>query len=129
MSYKPDPNDSTKQIPKSLPGSAFGSAEMPAVRVVTKTTDEVIINAHESGSVFFGVATASVGTTIDNGAGAIWGSSGNAGFIPGSVIEIFVTTGSFGTEQIKLPINVNVWSGSGAVGNAGDVIFVYKGGL
>ena len=125
MSYKPDPNDSTKQIPKSLPASAFGSAEMPAVRVVTKTTDEVIINAHESGSVFFAVATASIGTTInDDISNSITNTVSST-----SWQEIFITTGSFGTEQIKLPINVNVWSGSGAVGNAGDVIFVYKGGL
>ena len=122
-------SDGSKQKPKSLPASAFGSVAQPAVRVVHQTSNEVIIDAHESGSIFFAIATASVGTTIAGDAGAIWTASENAGFNPGSVTEIFVTTGSFGTEQIRLPIQANCWSGSGVVGNTGDVMFIYKGGL
>ena len=117
------PSGFDTQEPSPLPKSAFGSVAQPAVRVVHQTANEVIINAHESGSLFFGIATASVGTTIAVGI-PFTSAAGFTGFQ-----EIFVTTGSFGTEQIKLPLNANVWSGSGVVGNAGDVIFVYKGGL
>ena len=116
------PNASGQDVqgPKALPKSAFGSIAQPAVRVVHKTSNEVIINAHESGSFFFANVTASEGTTIATDVPL----SSTTGYQ-----EIFVSTGSFGTEQIRLPFNANVWSGSGVVGNTGDVIFVYKGGL
>ena len=116
------------QTPKPLPASAFGSAITPAVRVVQDQGASEIVIVAGSGSYFFASATASVGTTLaaDDAAGTLSG----AGVSMVSNVAYFGSSGSAGGNPppLRLPINANVWSGSGGAAD-GDVIFVKKGGL
>tara|TARA_R100000008_G_C3519821_1_gene133350 strand:- start:247 stop:606 length:360 start_codon:yes stop_codon:yes gene_type:complete len=102
------------QGPKSLPASAYGKANLPAVELATEGADQIIINGQTSGSYF-------ISTTITGSAGAYVG--------PGEMTEIYNTAGA-GADASPVILNVSAtaWSGSGGPA-AGDVTFVYRGGL
>ena len=124
------PSGFDTQVPKPLPASAFGSTNTPAVRVVQdQGSSEIIINGMKSGSYFFASATASAGITLASGDAA--GTLAGIGIKSVSTITFPGTSGSvgYGGSALTVPINANVWSGSGFAGAEGDVIFVYRGGL
>ena len=114
------------QGPKPLPASAFGTADSPGLRVVqAKESSQIILHGTISASYHFCVATASGGTLpVDvpltntscvNGTFSTIGSS-----------NVVADDGDAG---ITIPLNANVWSGSGAAPTQGAITFVYKGGL
>jgi hypothetical protein len=126
MSYVSGSGDFTgKQVPKALPASAFGSAASPIAKEVQAFGSSEIIILAGSGSYHFAQATASAGTIIDD---AI--DFQNLGFSMVSTIDYTAASGSVGAgPPLRLPINANVWSGSGLGAVNGNVIFVKKGGL
>jgi hypothetical protein len=135
MSYvsgsTPTPSGYDTQVPKPLPASAFGSADAPAVRTIQSNTSyQVIINGMKSGSYHFAIASGSVGVTI---AAAEEGQALNSTTCISNVSTITFPGGSgsagYNGSPLTIPINANVWSGSGFAGAQGDVTFVYKGGL
>jgi hypothetical protein len=101
---------SFKSEPKGLPAEAFGQAMTPAEQVVQKTPWYVMIN--NSGSYHFLYSPAStLGATV------------TSGYTLG-----IQTKGALG-QPVKLDINPSAWSGSDGTYAAGDVTFVYRGGL
>ena len=118
MSYvsgsTPTPSGYDTQVPKPLPASAYGKANLPAVELATEGADQIIINGQTSGSYF-------ISTVITGSTGAYVG--------PGEMTEIYNTAGA-GADASPVILNVSAtaWSGSGGP-TAGDVSFVYRGGL
>ena len=103
--YKPDPNNSQKQIPNTPGGiKRYSYATCPADAAITKRPSYVVINApgtyafaYESGSIDFAAKTTYItGSTLvdDNG-------------------------------PIKLDINPTAWRQTNAAGSVGDITFVY----
>ena len=131
MSYvsgsTPTPSGYDTQVPKSLPASAFSKAIVPTVKVVYEPCHSVIISA-DTGSVHFlpMTHTASVGSTLtDDDAGGTRGD-GNK-FVKAYTIATSSALPSQAVHSVTLPIPAQAWSGSD--GFAGNVTFVYKGGL
>ena len=103
---------SEQQGPKALPKSAFGQVTVPAQYVVQKAPWYVLIN--NSGSYHFCYSTTgSVGSTYHAPLDYSFGSS---------------IKGALG-QPVRLDINPSAWSGSDGSYVAGDVTFVYRGGL
>ena len=118
------PSGFDRQTPTQiLPDKAFGSAGAPALMAVQENcSSHVIISTTTSGSLFFAVSSASSGTiaaATPLSASAAAGSLRNITYIPNLKI----------TGSLTIPINANVWSGSGGTFLTGDVLFVFKGGL
>ena len=115
------------QGPKSLPGSAFGTATTPAPKIIqNKDSNQIIIHGVASASLHFCVATASGGTI------AVDVPLTNTSCLNGSVSTIGspVNVGTDdGDAAITVPLGANVWSGSGAAPVQGAVTLIYKGGL
>ena len=103
-----------RQGPKPLPASAYGRAILPAVELAAEGADQIIINGQTSGSYF-------IATIITGSTGAYVG--------PGEMTEIYNTAGD-GADASPIVLNVSAtaWSGSGGPA-AGDVTFVYRGGM
>ena len=112
------------QGPEPLSANAFGLAQSPAVLEVQEVSNQVILNGALSASYHFCVTTASVGITL---AGDV--PLTNTSCKNGSVSYIGHHGVGADASPITVPLNANVWSGSGAAPVAGAVIFVYNGGL
>ena len=103
--YQADSTDSTKSAPKGLPLEAFSRAIAPAAEAVVERASHVIINqGHDTKYEF---KYESGGSWVDYG---IVPASSNAGAGPSRVES-----------------NPVAWKGGAGV--AGDVTFVYRGGL
>ena len=118
-------SDGSKQKPKPLPGSAFGTAGSPGLRVIQENvSDQVIIHGTISASYHFCVATASAGTI-----------AADVPLTNTSCNSIVSTIGSSnvvaddGDAAITIPLGANVWSGSGQAPTQGAITFVIKGGM
>ena len=98
--YTTDPNDSTKQIPKAIPVSAYGKAIAPAAEAEVARASYVIINVEHATKYEF--LYESGGTYVDYGIMAADG-------------------------PLRLNINPIAWKGG--AGTTGHVSFVYRGGL
>ena len=98
--YQADPNDSTKQIPKAIPVSAYGKATAPAAEAEVARASYVIINVEHATKYEF--LYESGGTYVDYGIMAADG-------------------------PLRLNINPIAWKGG--AGTTGHVSFVYRGGL
>ena len=113
--YKPDPNDSTKQVPISNNRVLIKEAKTPAINVVTTRPDHVIIN--NTGSyAFLYRTTCSLG-----------GTSTTEVYTSASVAKHFTSVGAF--TPYKLDINPVAWKRCETVTDTatGDVTFVFKG--
>ena len=98
--YQADPNDSTKQIQKAIPVSAYGKATAPAAAAEVARASYVIINVEHATKYEF--LYESGGTYVDYGIMAADG-------------------------PLRLNINPIAWKGG--AGTTGHVSFVYEGGL
>ena len=108
--YQRDPDDSKKSSPKALPASAFGSSITPTANKIYKRPWYVIVNGGNATTYnFLYETTCSVGGTT--------GETHTAGFDFASTTQI----------PTRLDINPVSWNGGG--GSAGEVTFVYRGGL
>ena len=112
-------SDATKVEPGALPPSAFGSAKTPAPSIVTKNPTYVLLNNTGSFNFIMNVVSESVGSTLSH-------THGN--WTQGIVIK------GLGQGPVRLDISPVAWSGSGGFTgasnlSAGDVTFVYRGGL
>ena len=108
--YKQDPNNTKKQIPDVSPGGTarFSHATCPAQSTVTKRPSYVVIN--EPGIYkFLYETTSSFGGDV---------SAEVSSFITGSKVDD-------AAGPIRLDINPQAWSTTGAAGSVGDVTFVY----
>ena len=112
--YKPDPNDSTKQVPISNNRVLIKEAKTPAINVVTTRPDHVIIN--NTGSYAFLYSTTC----------SLGGTSTTEVYITGSNVKSRTSVGSF--APYKLDINPVAWKRCEADSDAaaGDVTFVFK---
>ena len=112
--YQVDPNDNTKQVPKTPDFKSIKNKVIqPAPLVLQEKPNGVIL--HAAGQyVFMYEASASIGTTVGTHQG-----TGINTFISGSKI------GNAGQGGVELPIQPVAWSSNG--GAAGDVTFVYRG--
>ncbi len=98
--YRADSNDSTKQIPNSVPQSSYGKATAPAAEAEVARASYVIINVeHGTKSEF------------------LYESGGDY-----SDYGIVAADG-------PLRININPIAWKGGAGTTGHVSFVYEGGL
>ena len=103
-------NASEKQGPKGLPAPAFGKAIAPAANIIQERASYVIINGGNATAYsFLYETTCSIGGTT--------GETHTVGFD-------YSTTDQ---DAIRLDINPVSWNGGAAT--AGEVTFVYKGGL
>ena len=98
--YQADPNDSTKQIPKAIPVSAYGKAIAPAAEAEVARASYVIINVEHATKYEF-----------------LYESGGDY-----SDYGIVAADG-----PLRLNINPIAWKGG--AGTTGHVSFVYRGGL
>jgi hypothetical protein len=98
--YQADPNDSTKQIPKAIPVSAYGKATAPAAEAEVARASHVIINVEHATKYEF-----------------LYESGGDY-----SDYGIVAADG-----PLRLNINPIAWKGG--AGTTGHVSFVYEGGL
>ena len=98
--YQADPNNSKKQVPKSLPSDAVDRAIAPAAEAEVKRASYVIINVEHGTKYEF--LYESGGTYEDYGIVAADG---------------------------PLRININPIAWKGGAGTTGHVSFVYRGGL
>tara|TARA_R100001369_G_C3182718_1_gene141833 strand:+ start:95 stop:472 length:378 start_codon:yes stop_codon:yes gene_type:complete len=117
--YVVDPNDSTKQVPGSLPDNAYDRVANPGQFVLTKTPSYIIVNK-----------------LLTTPCGFLFGSS--ASYAPNvtsrSLAQSYVHSSSFYTVMLddavagtQLNIHPIAWSGSAA--DVGKITFVYKSGL
>ena len=99
-----------QQGPKGLPITAFGRATTPAANTIQERASYVIINGgNATAYAFLYETTCSVG--------GVTGETHTAGFDYASTDQ----------DAIRLDINPVSWNG-GAAG-AGEITFVYRGGL
>ena len=98
--YQADPNDSTKQIPKAIPVSAYGKAIASAAEAEVARASYVIINVEHGTKYEF-----------------LYESGGDY-----SDYGIVAADG-------PLRININPIAWKGGAGTTGHVSFVYRGGL
>jgi len=110
--YIQDPNDSKKQIPGPPPDKYYDRSLVPQTGSLLKTPNHIYIT-----------------TAITNDVGFFFGSS--ASFAAVSNKSLAANYQSFGAVPAgtKLDIHPCAWSGSSVDNDAGNVIFVYKGGL
>ena len=118
------------QTPKPLPASAFPKATVPTVKVVYEPCHSVVLSI-DTGSVHFlpMTHTASVGSTLtDDDAG---GTRGDGNKFVKAYTVATSSVDSLGSSAVvhtvELPIPAQAWSGSD--GFAGNVTFIYRGGL
>ena len=114
------------QGPKPLPPGYFTTADSPGLRVIqAKESSQIILHGTISASFHFCVATGSgeidaavplTNTSCVNGTVSTIGNAVNVG-------------ADDGDAGITVPLNANVWSGSGAAPVQGAVSFIYKGGV
>ena len=111
--YIKDPNDSNKQIPGPQPDNYYTRTSTPSTGSLVKTPNHILI-----------------GKNITNNVGFYFGTSASFAAL-GSATGSAVHYDNFGapTAGTKLDIHPIAWSGSAADNAAGNVIFVYKGGL
>ena len=102
--YKPDPNDSTKQVAKYTAQYSF--ADCPTGEVISQRCSHVIVNK-EGTYAFLYETTSSIGTT------------------PDYKIETYLTGSVGASGSIKLDINPIAWRRTDAGDTVGDVTFVY----
>ena len=122
--YRPDPNDSRKQVPGPLPDNARDRAKIVSHCTMSKTPSYVIINktpgATENLGFFFGSsASFASAASIESGQG---GAAGPDVGLTGSANYTNFGQPTVGT---RLDIHPLAWSGS----QADVVTFVYKSGL
>lgn len=117
--YTKNTSDTSTQVPKALPKSAFGQAIAVPPLKIRKTPTRVIIN---SGSLdgncykFIYGLTGSIGTTLD---------ADNPNWETASVMN------ALDNGPITLDINPDAWCTSNAADSesTGAITFVYQGGL
>ena len=111
--YKQDPNDSTKQVPGSLPPKANGYAVIPDRFGTVKSPSYVLVNEVMTDHVGFYFNTsasfASLSTSNQSAAGTY------------TIMGVDLAAGT------RLDIHPTAWSGSAA--DSGKLTFVYNGGL
>ena len=129
MSYvsgsTPTPSGYDTQTPSTLPNSAFATADSPGLRVVqAKESSQIILHGTISASFHFCIATGSGEIPVDV-------PLTNASCVNGTVSTIGSSNvvADDGDAGITVPLNANVWSGSGAAPVQGAISFIYKGGL
>jgi len=117
--YKQDPNDPKKQVPGELTDQHYDNSTVPVRNIITKTPNYILVTA-----------------ATDGPTGFFFGSS--ASFAKKATIEDVTNsnalTGSqhynnFGTLPAGTRLNIHPLAWSGSVGDAGKIIFMYKGGL
>jgi|TARA_Y100000310_G_scaffold25841_1_gene24702 hypothetical protein len=115
MGYQVDPNDSTKQIPRALPRSAFMSAKTPSVGTLTDRPNHIVIAKDSGGDVgfYFEPSASFAAAATTEGGTTLTGSANYTNF--GTITE---------TGQ-ELNIQPTAWSGS----SGASVVFIYRGGL
>ena len=96
--------------PKSLPTEAFGYATAPAKQVIQPRPWYILINGQSATAYTFLYETT---CSIDG--------TSNETYITGLDLQ------AISNAPIKLDINPVAWNGG--AGNAGEVTFVYRGGL
>ncbi len=105
--YKQDPNDSTKQVPKSPDFSVtYNEVTTPAPTTIVERPTYVILNKADTYSFLYHT-TCSIGSSVP--------AAGAEKYTQGAVVPSDEAAG------IELPINPVAWEG----GSAGDVTFVY----
>ena len=115
--YKVDPNDSTKQVPGSLPDNAYDRAINPVSCSFSKSPHSVIIgnlNANV-GFLFKSSESFSAVSSLDT-------------------VRKTTVTGSdqyvmFGKPAAGTVLNIHPTAFSGSMGDENSITFVYKGGL
>ena len=116
--YKADPNNSNKMIPNtSLSIEDMNRTSLPVKGVVQERPNSVILNKVGT-YAFLDETTCSVGTT------PVYATSGDG------AAETFVSGGAIIADTagpVELPIQPVAWIRGTNGGDAGDVIFVYKG--
>ena len=115
--YKPDPNDSTKQVPGDFSDQHFDRHQNPAMHSMSKTPHYIIVS-----------------DTPDNDIGFFFGNSSSFATLSTSEGTVAHLTGSqhyanFGKPTAGTTLNINPLAWSGSAADAGKVIFIYKGGL
>ena len=109
MSYRVDPNNNLKMIPKTkVIEEAYGRVTAPSPNVNQPRPSHVLVNVAGTFAFSNENSASDGGTIMDTGT-----------FETGSVVE---TGGS-----IQLDISPRSWMQTNAVGTVGDVTFVYKG--
>ena len=103
-----------QQGPKPLSVSVFGKVIIPTAEIIYERPSYVILN--KGGTYAFNYDfTGSFGAAVSS-------TELRAEFITGSYLG--------GTAPIELPISPTAWREIGSdVGTAGDITFVYRGGL
>ena len=117
--YKPDPNDSTKQVPVVNNRVLVGNVSAPAHSLVNRRPNQVVINQPGTYAFLYNT-TSSLGVTIS--ASATLSQFGN--FITGAVVP---GDADAGTPSVKLDINPVAWRQTNSAGTVGDITFVYRG--
>ena len=96
--YKPDPNNTAKQVPKARAASAYGKATTPAANTHVERPHYVLVNMNGTYKFSYDGSTFSTGSVVDDAAG-----------------------------PVKLDIQPTAWDQTDAVGATGDITFVYLG--
>ena len=97
--YKPDPNNTAKQVPKARAASAYGKATTPAANTHVERPHYVLVNMNGTYKFSYDGSTFSTGWVVDDAAGPVrldinpkaWGSKTG---VTGDVT--FVYTGDVG---------------------------------
>ena len=111
MSYKVDPNNNLKMIPKTkVANDAYGHAITPNAEIFQERPSYVLINVNGT-YAFSNANTGSLGGT-HNARGT---------YVTGSLL------GDAAGGPLKLDINPTAWRQTDTAGGVGDVTFVYKG--
>ena len=118
--YIKDPNKSKKQVPGPKPDNFYTRNNYPIACTLTKTPNYVLITTAMQDE--FGFFYGSSGSFAELG-----GAEGTAGTGKATRTNYELYPAAFGAVGTKLDIHPSAWSGS--VRDAGQVQFVYKGGL
>jgi len=110
MSYKVDPNDNTKMIPKVRSAEAYGYASTPAEEIFTKRPSHVLVNVNGTYAFSYKQTGSLGGTHSDVGA-----------YTTGSIL------GNAAGGPVQLDIQPTAWRQTDASGGVGDITFVYRG--
>ena len=108
--YRKDPNNNKKQIPNELDDNAYDRVVVPGQYVHVKSPNYVIINK-----------------VLTEPVGFFFGTSGSLSTLGKSDVDNYPILGDDTAAGTRLDIHPNAWSGSSA--DAGNISFVYKGGL
>ena len=119
--YRQDPNDSKKQIPGELPDSYHGRTSTPANCEFVKTPNYIIFNTsmQDEFGLFFGTSASYASNVTADSADATSFMTSSARY------EKFAL--GLGAAGAKLDFHPTAVSSSAR--DAGQVTFVYKGGL